>query len=187
MYQKEGDKMTKRTTKPDANNPYYQTKSCGGYSPCLNISDGYVLANCVGYALGRFNEIIGEGWKYFSSMDAKYIYYNCPSDLTKSNEPKPGDLMCFDGGGYGHVCIVEEVKKTDTDIEVITSNSMYGGDEFYLKTRKKSEGYNYEGFQGFIHQPTPAPEPTIKTYTFKRADIERMYISAEKIEITTKV
>lgn len=179
--------MTKRTTAPERTNKYYVTVSHGGLSPCLDISTGYVLPNCVGYALGRFNEIIGDGWKYFKSMDAKYIYYNCPADLIKSTEPEPGALMCFDGGGYGHVCVVEEVNKlANGDIEVTTSNSMYGGDTFYLKKRKKSENYNYDGFQGFILQPRTAPEPDTKTYTFKRSEIERMYISVDKIEITVK-
>ena len=55
--------MKIRTTKPESGNKFYNTVSKGGYSHCIV---GYptdkgcnVLANCVGYACGRFNEIIG--------------------------------------------------------------------------------------------------------------------------------
>ena len=55
-----------RKTKPEAGNKFYNTTSNGGYSRCIkgNPTDAgcNVLANCVGYACGRFNEIIV---KYF--------------------------------------------------------------------------------------------------------------------------
>lgn len=64
--------MEMRTSKPSAGNKFYNTTSRGGYSQCIQGSPTdagcNVLANCVGYACGRFNEIIG-------SM--KYPYLNC--------------------------------------------------------------------------------------------------------------
>ena len=64
-----------RTSKPSAGNKFYITTSNGGYSKCIKgkptDKDCNVLANCVGYACGRFNEIIG-------SM--KYPYFNCNAD-----------------------------------------------------------------------------------------------------------
>ena len=64
--------MQMRTSKPGAGNKFYITKSKGGYSTCIQgsptDSQCNVLANCVGYACGRFNEIIG-------SM--KYPSLNC--------------------------------------------------------------------------------------------------------------
>ena len=66
--------MQMRTSKP-VNNKFYITKSKGGYSTCIQ---GYptdascnVLANCVGYACGRFNEIIGT---------MKYPSLNCNAE-----------------------------------------------------------------------------------------------------------
>lgn len=48
-----------RFTIPESGNPYYNTKSNGGYSEAIKgkpTKDGLnVLANCVGYAYGRFN------------------------------------------------------------------------------------------------------------------------------------
>ena len=55
--------MQMRTSKPSAGNKFYITKSKGGYSTCIQgkptDANCNVLANCVGYACGRFNEIIG--------------------------------------------------------------------------------------------------------------------------------
>ena len=52
-----------RLVRPEAGNKYYITKSAGGYSPCIvgkpTDKGCNVLANCVGYALGRFHEIAG--------------------------------------------------------------------------------------------------------------------------------
>lgn len=70
-----------RTTKPEAGNKYYITKSNGGWSPCVKGSptdkDCNVLANCVGYAVGRFNEIGNYGYcKYLRSTNAEnFIKY----------------------------------------------------------------------------------------------------------------
>ena len=67
--------MEMRTSKPSAGNKFYNTTSRGGYSQCIQGSPTdagcNVLANCVGYACGRFNEIIG-------SM--KYSYLNCNAE-----------------------------------------------------------------------------------------------------------
>ena len=55
--------MITRTKKP-SKNPYYLTIDAGGYSKCIKgkptDKNANVLANCVGYANGRFAEIIGD-------------------------------------------------------------------------------------------------------------------------------
>lgn len=60
-----------RLTRPTAGNKYYITKAKGGYSNAIQgsptDSQCDVLANCVGYAYGRFNEIGGYG-------SCKYLY-----------------------------------------------------------------------------------------------------------------
>ena len=72
--------MKMRITKP-INNPYYITTEKGGFSRCIkgNPTDknANVLANCVGYANGRFAEIQDEGGiKYQFIMNAKkFIKY----------------------------------------------------------------------------------------------------------------
>ena len=90
--------FTMRTSKPGAGNKFYITTSKGGYSTCIQgsptDSQCNVLANCVGYACGRFNEIIG-------SM--KYPSLNCNAEkcierakaagLSVGNTPKVGAIM----------------------------------------------------------------------------------------------
>lgn len=164
--------MEIRTKKPEAGNKFYNTKSNGGYSTCIQgkpTDKGCnVLANCVGYACGRFNEIIGE---------MKYPSLNCNAEnfierakntygLEVGQTPKVGAIMCWQHGtlsgsdGAGHVAIVEKVI---SDTEVYTSESSYGGTAFFNATRKKGTGKwgisNYT-FRGFIYNPAIKPEPT---------------------------
>ena len=74
--------MKMRTTKPN-NNPYYITTDDGGFSRCIKgkptDKNANVLANCVGYANGRFAEIIGE--KKENNKSNKRIYAATTEDL----------------------------------------------------------------------------------------------------------
>ena len=179
-----------RTSKPSAGNKFYITKSRGGYSSCINgyptDKDCNVLANCVGYACGRFNEIIG-------SM--KYPYLNCNAEnfieraintygLEIGQTPKAGAIMVWQKGstlsgndGAGHVAIVEKVIDANT---VYTSESSYGGSTFWNSTRKNSNGRWGIGsgytFRGFIYNPsvkeevTPTPSSSDYEYIVKSGD-----------------
>lgn len=135
--------MNIRTTKP-SNNKFYITKSKGGYSECIqgNPTDpnANVLANCVGYACGRFNEIIGE---------MRYPKFNCNAEnfieraknygLEISSKPTLGGIMVWEGKGSlaGHVAIVERI---DSSNQIYTSESAYGGSYFFNATRKNDNG-----------------------------------------------
>ena len=179
-----------RTSKPSAGNKFYITKSRGGYSSCINgyptDKDCNVLANCVGYACGRFNEIIG-------SM--KYPYLNCNAEnfieraikkygLEIGQKPKAGAIMVWQKGstlsgndGAGHVAIVEKVIDANT---VYTSESSYGGSAFWNSTRKNTNGRWGIGsgytFRGFIYNPsvkeevTPTPSSSDYEYVVKSGD-----------------
>lgn len=141
--------MNIRTSKPGAGNKFYITKSKGGYSTCIQgsptDSQCNVLANCVGYACGRFNEIIG-------SM--KYPSLNCNAEnfierakslgLTISNVPTLGGIMVWKKGntlsgndGAGHVAVVEKIIDSNT---IYTSESGYGSSTFWNSTRKNTNG-----------------------------------------------
>lgn len=141
--------MEIRTTKPQ-NNKFYNTISNGGLSRCIKgyptSSDSDVLANCVGYACGRFNEIIGE---------MKYPYLNCNAEdfidraksfynLEISSIPTLGGIMVWKKGnthngadGAGHVAIVEKIIDENT---IYTSESGYGSAYFWNATRKNDNG-----------------------------------------------
>lgn len=175
--------MNIRTTKPGAGNKYYIRKANGGYS---NAIQGYpkdsecdVLANCVGYAYGRFNEIGGYGYcKYLAPVNAEdFMQYkgSCATGQT----PKPGAVMVWQGAGSlaGHVAIVEKVISST---EVYTSESGYGSSKpFWNSTRRKGNGNwgagsNYT-FLGFIYNPavkeeTTTTTPSTTTQKFKVGD-----------------
>lgn len=141
--------FTMRTSKPTSGNKFYITKSKGGYSTCIQGSPTdsacNVLANCVGYACGRFNEIIG-------SM--KYPSLNCNAEnfieraksigLTISDVPTLGGIMVWKKGatlsgndGAGHVAVVEKIIDKNT---IYTSESGYGSSAFWNSTRSNSNG-----------------------------------------------
>ena len=159
--------FTMRTTKPEAGNKYYIRKANGGYSNAILGSptdkDCNVLANCVGYAYGRFNEIGGYGYcKYLAPVNAEN-FMDYKGSCKTGNTPKVGAIMVWEGAGSlaGHVAVVEKVI---SDTEVYTSESGYGSSKpFWNQTRKKGTngrwgcGSNYT-FKGFIYNPAVKDE-----------------------------
>lgn len=156
-----------RNSKPSSGNKFYITKNRGGYSTCIQgkptDKDCDVLANCVGYACGRFNEIIG-------SM--KYPNLNCNAEnfieraknynLEIGQTPKVGSIIVWQKGatlsgndGAGHVAIVEKVIDENT---IYTSESGYGSSAFWNSTRKNNNGRWGIGsgytLRGFIYNPS---------------------------------
>lgn len=161
--------MKMRTTCPN-NNKYYITTSSGGYNKAIvgkpTKAGANVLSNCVGYANGRFAEIIGKDYiEYQLVCNAENFIEKAKSyGLTISNKPSLGAIMVWEGKGSkaGHVAIVERV---DNETSVYTSESAYGGSAFYNTTRNNSNGRWGMGtdypFRGFIVNPSnPQPEPT---------------------------
>lgn len=168
--------MNIRTTKPGKGNKFYITKSKGGYSTCIQgkptDSECNVLANCVGYACGRFNEIIG-------SM--KYPSLNCNAEnfierakntygLEVVNYPVVGGIMVWQKGttlsgndGAGHVAIVEKYIDKNT---IYTSESGYGGSAFWNSKRTNSNGRWGLGsgytFRGCIVNPSIGKETYVE-------------------------
>ena len=168
--------MQIRTTKPEAGNKYYVRKANGGYNPCIQgkpLDSGCnVLANCVGYAVGRFNEEINAGsCKYMASMNAENFYANAYKWGCKVGQiPVQGAIMCWAKGkpanssdGAGHVAIVERV---DNQNQVFTSESGYNSFIFKNRTRTKGSGNWGSGsgytFLGFIYNPELPMPPEIK-------------------------
>lgn len=173
--------MNVRTTKPTSGNKFFITKSKGGYSTCIQgsptDSQCNVLSNCVGYACGRFNEIIGA---------MKYTSLNCNAEnfierakntygLEISSVPTLGGIMVWQKGtlsgndGAGHVAVVEKIIDSNT---IYTSESGYGGSAFWNSTRRNTNGRWGLGsaytFRGCIVNPAigkvvaPTPTPSAK-------------------------
>lgn len=162
-------KFVPRLTIPEKGNPYYNTISNGGYStaiigkptcPGLNT-----LANCVAFAAGRFNEIIGK---------KKFVYLNYPPNaedfiaraksegLTISQEPSLGAIIVWSKGkagnpsdGAGHVAVVEQI---NADGSIITSESGYNCSNPFWTTKRYYSGGTWGNsapyyFLGFIKNP----------------------------------
>lgn len=180
-----------RTTKPRNNKNFIRTAS-GGWNTCIKGNpcdpEADVLANCVGYASGRFNEIINEAR---GTTGCTYKNLNCnavgfkeraESDgLQTGSTPRRGAIMCWgkNPNGAGHVAIVERVNSNSS---VYTSESGYGSSTaFWNQTRTSSNGrwgmssaYYFRCFiylpddvqkivDGDQPQPTPpAPTPSDK-------------------------
>lgn len=174
-----------RVEKPEAGNKYYIRKADGGYSPCIKGSpvdkDCNVLSNCVGYAVGRFNEIGGyEKIKFLRSVNAEnFMQYagNCKTGMV----PKLGACAVWQKGktlsssdGVGHVAIVENVI---SDTLIVTSESGYGSKTpFWLKSRNKDSGNwgagNNSTFLGFIYNPAVTDSPQAEDESEKTEKIE---------------
>ena len=177
-----------RTSKPNTGNKFYNNGNNGGYSWCINGSPTdkgcNVLANCVGYACGRFNEIIG-------SMKYKTLCCNAENFIEKAKQaglqvvsyPTLGGIMVWQKGktlsgndGAGHVAIVERI---DSANQIYTSESSYGGSAFYNATRTNNNGRWGMGsayaFRGCIVNPAIGDihyvEPSkLTTYTVQAGD-----------------
>lgn len=170
-----------RLTKPEMGNKYYNRAGNGGYATSIQ---GYpvqvgldVLANCVAYAAGRFNEIGDYGcWKYWNyPPNAEDWWVRAESEgLSKGQLPQLGAVIVWEGKGTaaGHVAIVEQI---NSDGSIVTSESGYGcSNPFWTSKRTNSDGNWGAGkdstfvFKGFIYQPGIAPPP--KTRVIKKGD-----------------
>ncbi len=163
---------------PEKGNPYYNTIKAGGYSDAIQGNPTQTglntLSNCVGYAYGRFNEIVGAGkMMYLAPVDAQEFinYMNYRTKGVKSGmKPKLGACAVWsDNKGSGHVAIVEQI---NTDGSIVTSESGWGcKNPFWVQRRENTDGRwgqgnNYK-FLGFIYNPTVAdstPQPTQLKY-----------------------
>ena len=171
-----------RNSKPGAGNKNFITIGSGGWSTCIKgypqDSQCNVLANCVGYASGRFNEIInnirGTSIYTYPTLNCNAINFKERAEaagLATGSTPKVGAIMCWGNSGAGHVGLVERVIDNNT---VYTSESGYGSSAFWNSTRSNNNGRwglnsNYY-FRCFIYLPedvqkivdgnTPAPTPT---------------------------
>lgn len=167
-----------RTTRPTAGNKYFITRSNGGYSTCIQgkptDSQCNVLANCVGYACGAYNEELGLGYeKYHLNCNAEnFIERAIASGLSVLSKPVVGSILCWEGVGSlaGHVAIVIEVINDNC---IRTAESGYGSSRpFWITTRYNNNGrwglnanYKTRGFiinPNYPYNPTPKPQPIPK-------------------------
>lgn len=187
-------KFTMRTSCPGGYNKNYMRTSSGGWNTCIKGNpckgDADVLANCVGYASGRFNEIINEArgttgctYKTLNCNAENFVERALAAGLQIGNEPRKGAIMCWQKGslsskdGAGHVSIVEKVNNSDS---VYDSESGYNNSNIFwnaTRNRNSGNGWGIGGtykFRCFIYlpedvqkiidadEPTPTPTPSDK-------------------------
>lgn len=146
-------------TLPANLNPWWIKDGYGGISPCILGSPlaapGATIANCVGWAWGRYCDIRGEVVSELPTGHGGSWYETAiQNGMETGQEPELGAVICFSGGpsGYGHVAIVEEI--ADDGSYIRCSESDWGGPVFSYRTRYRSQNWSYPGysqFQGFIY------------------------------------
>ena len=141
-----------RLTAPSFTDPWWIHVSRGGYNSCIIIDQrtGSCLSNCVGYAWGRFGEILGEPPRLSRGNAGTWFNY-AADEYDRGQLPQEGAVMCFaKPGEAGHVCIVEQV---NPDLSVVTSESGYNSTRFWVGHRRPPYSTGAYIFQGFIYNP----------------------------------
>lgn len=161
--------FTPRLTIPEKGNPYFNSVAAGGYAVgCIKgnpLQDGLdILSNCVPYAAGRFNEIIGKGkWVYltYPPNAEDFVDAAAAQGLEISQNPSLGAIIVWAKGathngynGAGHVAVVEQINSDGT---IVTSESGYGCANPFWTSKRRNDG-NWGGgaayrFLGFIKNP----------------------------------
>lgn len=135
--------FTPRLVKPERGNKYYITKDKGGYSVAVSGKcsstgkcdpDLNVLANCVGYAHGRFHEILKDTkMSRLCPVNAEN-FPEYAKNVKTGKTPKLGAVIVWqkgktlkDGDGCGHVAIVERII---SDTQILISQSGYESKPF---------------------------------------------------------
>ena len=151
-----------RTTEPtpgDANWKYYKSNWSNYWYPAVGTKyEGCVLANCTGYAFGRFSEILG---KYPSGLGTGHAKQwitetkKIKNHYTIGNKPQLGAIICWQGGSYGHVAIVEKIENNG---DIWISESGYNSNPAYfqyIKLTKKEYENRWDSYtlEGFIYNP----------------------------------
>lgn len=167
-----------RTSKPSKNKFYLTIDEAGGWNDAIvgypTDSTANVLANCVGYANGRFNEIISwirgkDQFPYQLTCNAEnFIERAKRLGLEVSDVPTLGGILVWQKGGLGssdgvgHVAIVEDIY---SDNEILTSESSYAGRAFFNVNRTNNNGRWGMGssyrFRGCIVNPAVENEEVL--------------------------
>lgn len=158
--------FTPRLTSPSTSNKWYLHTSKGGYNNSILVGSPSVLANCVGYARGRFSEIAGS-WQNIANSDGGKVWSNT-SGFQKGSKPKLGAIICWSKpGAAGHVAVVEKVNPDGSIVtsesgykelpfsSITTADGHYNGKAFWTGKYSPDNGYCSGSyiFQGFIYNP----------------------------------
>jgi surface antigen len=162
-----------RLTRPEKGNKYYMRKPAG-YSSAIKGSPTDaacdVLANCVGYAVGRFHEIANRPeMDLIDPVNAENIYQNAQQHGLKVGKmPQLGALIVWQKGatlgssdGSGHVAVVEQILGGG---RITTSESGYGAKNPFWVAHYDSPYAYKAGYKllGFVYQPSPKTQRALR-------------------------
>ena len=181
-----------RLSAPAGSDKNYLHYTNGGYNYCIHISGGSCLPNCVGYAWGRWRELLGK-YHNLSRGNAENWWGYTSDGYKRGQTPKLGAVVCWSKGrvgvesaGAGQVGIVEKI----TADSVVVSMSAYGGTRWFTRTFPiGSYSYNSYVFQGFIYLPVEFEEEkktettTNKTSTTSKAK----FAKGDKVKVKKAV
>lgn len=158
-----------RTTRPTSGDKYYIRQATGGYSTCIQgkptDSQCNVLANCVGFSCGFYNEEHEFGYeKYHLNCNAEnFIERAIASGLSVVKNPVVGGILVWQKGatlnsddGCGHVAGCTWVNDANNPTQIKTSESGYGSSAFWTTTRNKGNG-NWGAGSGYTYRGCIAP------------------------------
>lgn len=172
--------MEIRRTVPDPDNKYY-LKSPAGWNPCIlgnpnnRLYPQSVLANCVGAAVGRFNELIGKNnCNYLGNRNpGGFLTIAKQQGLKTGTAIKPGCVvvMVKTDGSNGHVICIEKV--SGGQYYTFESGWSYSKGK-YINNRWVSKSANFGmsslyKFAGVIYNPNVDP------YEIPPADFSTYY------------
>lgn len=168
-----GGSYTPRLSAPSTSDKNWIHYSKGGYNYCILISGKSCLPNCVGYAWGRWRELLGK--RPDLSLNNAEDWWAKNDCYKRGQTPKLGAVACWRKGragygadGAGHVAVVEKISSDGT---VTFGQSGYGYKRFYITKMKGSFelGGAYK-FQGFIYLPdTEEEKPKTKGKAYSGA------------------
>lgn len=159
-----------RNTKPAADDKCWLKPRVGGYNEAIEIyswegsySYGSVLPNCVGYCWGRVYELSKQ---YGTELPTRSTLppVNAKNWLSSTKwatgtQPRLGAVICWGGGEYGHVGMVEKITLNDDGTAVMSigiGESAWLMYVFSYITRYPGNNFDYSSkykFQGFIYPP----------------------------------
>ena len=179
--------FTPRLTAPSTTDKLWISTRYGGYNQCIPIGGGpSVLPNCVGFAWGRFCEIMGATTCKLSTNNAGEWFGYTQDGYQRGQTPKLGAVVCWRRPGQaGHVAIVEQI---NPDNSIVTSESAYNSTRFYTQTLYPP-GYTWSSqyiLQGFIYNPAAPSTNASKIEGFVKEAKSHIGKSSKNLNFTKR-
>lgn len=156
----------------------------------ITLGGGELTGQCVGYAWGRFMEVMGTTTTSLSRGNAGTWYGYTSDGYKRGKTPALGAVICWSKpGAAGHVAIVEKI---NSDGSIVVSQSGYKNEvynpssksHFWTGTITPKNGqygvsWNSSAyvFQGFIYNPKGGSSAALSSSTSESSSVESDLLS----------